>query len=270
YQPQEGALAMAATYGYPPESVGHVRIVPGSGIIGGVFASKKPLLVRDTARVPGLTPRSRRYRTGSFMAVPIIANDAALGVVTLADRQDGRPFTGNHLTAVRVISTLSSLALVREQLTRRSDELARAAAVDPLTGMFNRRYLYTRLNAELERSRRTGVLPAVMLIDIDLFKHINDTLGHQAGDAVLRKVSEIVRRSVRASDVGTRYGGDEFCVIVPENAANAPQTAERIRHRIESFRWDALGLTQALHVTISVGVCIAEPGESADSLIGRA
>jgi diguanylate cyclase (GGDEF)-like protein len=270
YQPDEGALSVAATYGYPAESVGHVRIVPGSGIIGGVFASKKPLLVRDTARVPGLTPRSRRYRTGSFMAVPIMANDTALGVVTLADRRDGRPFTMNNLTAVRVISTLSSLALVREQLTRRSDELARAAAVDPLTGMFNRRYLYTRLNAELERSRRTGVLPAVMLLDIDLFKHINDTLGHQAGDAVIRKVSEIVRRSVRASDVGTRYGGDEFCVIVPENAANASQTAERIRHRIESFRWDALGLTQTLHVTISVGVCIAEPGESADSLIGRA
>jgi putative methionine-R-sulfoxide reductase with GAF domain len=84
YQPHEGALAMAATYGYSSDSVGHVRIVPGSGIIGGVFASKKPLLVRDTAQVPGLTPRSRRYRTGSFMAVPIIASDSALGVVTLA------------------------------------------------------------------------------------------------------------------------------------------------------------------------------------------
>ena len=99
YQAQEGALAVSATYGYPSESVGHVRIVPGSGIIGGVFASKKPLLVRDTAQVPGLTPRSRRYQTGSFMAVPIIANDSALGVVTLADRNDGRPFTRNNLTS---------------------------------------------------------------------------------------------------------------------------------------------------------------------------
>jgi diguanylate cyclase (GGDEF)-like protein len=270
YQPHEGALAMAATHGYPSESVGHVRIVPGSGIIGGVFATKKPLLVRDTAQVPGLTPRSRRYRTGSFMAIPIIANDTALGVVTLADREDGHPFTRNNLAAVRVISTLSSLALVREQLTRRSDELARAAAIDPLTGMFNRRYLYTRLNSELERSRRTGVLPALMMLDIDLFKHINDTLGHQAGDTVLRKVAEILRRSVRVSDVGTRYGGDEFCVIVPENAATAPQTAERIRQRIESFRWDSLGLTQALHVTVSIGVCIAEPGESTEALVGRA
>ena len=270
YQPHEGALSVAATFGYPPESVGHVRIVPGAGIIGGVFATKKPLLVRDTARVPGLTPRSRRYQTGSFMAVPIVANDTALGVVTLADRKDGKPFTRNNLTAVRVISTLSSLALVREQLTKRSDELARAAAVDPLTGMFNRRYLYTRLNAELERSRRTGSQPALMMLDIDLFKHINDQMGHQAGDTVLRKVSEIVRRSIRASDVSTRYGGDEFCVIVPENAANAPQTAERIRQRVESFRWDALGLPQMLQVTVSIGVCLAQPGESADSLLGRA
>lgn len=270
YQPDEGVLAVAATHGYPAESVGHVRIVPGSGIIGGVFSSKKPLLVRDTAHIPGLTPRSRRYQTGSFMAVPIIANDSALGVVTLADRRDGRPFTRNNLTAVRVISTLSSLALVREQLTRRGDELARAAAIDPLTGMFNRRYLYTRLNAELERSRRTGILPALMMLDIDLFKQINDQMGHQAGDTVLRKVAEILRRSIRASDVATRYGGDEFCVIVPENAATAPHTAERIRQRIESFRWDSLTLTQALHVTVSIGVCIAEPGESTETLIGRA
>lgn len=270
YQAHEGALTMAATYGYPSESVGHVRIVPGSGIIGGVFASKKPLLVRDTARVPGLTPRSQRYKTGSFMAVPIIANDSALGVVTLADRRDGRPFTRNNLTAIRVISTLSSLALVREQLTKRSDELARAAAIDPLTGMFNRRYLSTRLNAELERSRRNGSLPALMMLDIDLFKHINDQMGHQAGDTVIRKVSEIVRRSIRASDVSTRYGGDELCVIVPENAANAVQTAERIRQRVESFRWDSLGLPQMLQVTVSIGVCTAEPGESADNLLGRA
>ena len=87
---------------------------------------------------------------------------------------------------------MSSLALVREQLTKRSDELARAAAIDPLTGMFNRRYLYTRLNAELERSRRSGALPALMMLDIDLFKHINDRMGHQAGDTVCE-------RSVRSS-----------------------------------------------------------------------
>ena len=270
YHAKEGAITVAATFGYPSETVGHVRILPGSGIIGGVFASRKPLLVRDTTRVPGLTPRSQRYKTASFMAIPIVAGSEALGVVTLADRSDGRPFTRNDLAAARVITALSSLALVREQLTKLSDELAHTAAIDPLTAMFNRRYLHTRLDAELERSRRSGMPVALLMLDVDTFKGINDQLGHQTGDAVLRKVSEIIRRSVRASDVCTRYGGDEFAIIVPENAISAVQTGERIRQRVEAFRWDSLGIPQGLHVTVSIGVCIAEVGEAPDALIGRA
>ena len=270
YQPKEGAIAVSATYGYPTEAVGHVRIVPGSGIIGSVFSSKKPLLVRDSTRVPGLVPRSRRYQTASFMAIPIVAGEDALGVVTLADRRDGRPFTRNDLAAARVITALSSLALVREQLTRMRDELAHTAAIDPLTGMFNRRYLHTRLDAELERSRRSGLPVALLMLDVDTFKAINDQLGHQTGDAVLRKVSEIVRRSVRASDVCTRYGGDELAIVVSENAVSAVQTAERIRHRVEAYRWDSLGLPPALHVTVSIGVSIGEVGEASEALMTRA
>jgi diguanylate cyclase (GGDEF)-like protein len=270
YHAKEGAITVAATHGYPSETVGHVRIVPGSGIIGGVFASKKPLLVRDTTRVPGLSPRSHRYQTASFMAIPIVAGDEALGVVTLADRSDGHPFTRNDLAAARVITALSSLALVREQLSQLSDELAHTAAMDPLTGMFNRRYLFTRLEAELERSRRTGMPVALLMLDVDTFKGINDRLGHQTGDAVLRKVAEIVKRSVRASDVCTRYGGDEFAIIISENAVSAPQTAERIRRRIGAFRWDSMGLPASLHVTVSIGQAIGEVGEASDGLIGRA
>jgi diguanylate cyclase (GGDEF)-like protein len=270
YHAKEGSITVSATYGYPSETVGHVRIVPGSGIIGGVFSSKKPLLVRDTTRVPGLTSRSQRYQTASFMAIPIVAGEDALGVVTLADRSDGRPFTRNDLGAARVITALSSLALVREQLTRLRDELAHTAAIDPLTGMFNRRYLHTRLDAELERSRRSGLPVALLMLDVDTFKGINDQMGHQTGDAVLRKVAEIIRRSVRTSDVCTRYGGDEFAIVVTENAVSAAQTAERIRRRVEAFRWDALGLPPTLHLTISIGLSIGEVGEAAEGLIGRA
>lgn len=270
YQAKEGAITVAATYGYPTEVAGQERILPGTGIIGGVFTSKKPLLVRDTRRVPGLPPRRRRYQTPSFMALPIVSGEDALGVVTLADRVDGRPFTRTDLAAARVITALSSLALVREQLTRRSDELEHAAAIDPLTGMFNRRYLQTRLEAELERSRRSGMPVAVMMLDIDTFKGINDGLGHQVGDLVLRKVAEIVRRSVRASDVCTRYGGDEFAVIVSENAVSAGQTAERIRRRVEAFRWDTLGVPPAQRITISIGISVGEVGEGSESLVRRA
>jgi diguanylate cyclase (GGDEF)-like protein len=276
YQPKEAAITVAATYGYPSESVGHVRIAPGSGIIGGVFSSKKPLLVRDTARVPGLTPRSQRYQTASFMALPVVAGSEVLGVLTLADHADGRPFTREDLAAVRILTVVSGIGLVREQLARQTDELAHAAAVDSLTGMFNRRYLETRLDAEIERSRRTSIPVSLLMLDIDVFKAVNDKLGHQRGDAVLRKVAEIVRRSVRASDVCVRYGGDEFAVIIPEGSgaggtsSNALQTAERIRSRVKAFRWEGLGLPQNLAVTVSVGVAIVEPGEHAEGLIDRA
>jgi diguanylate cyclase (GGDEF)-like protein len=270
YRPEEAAITVTATHGYPSEAVDSVRIVPGSGIIGGVFSSKKPVLVRDTTRVPGLSPRSRRYQTASFMALPIVAGEDALGVITLADRHDGRPFTRSDLSATRVITALASLALVREQLTRVRDELAHAAAVDSLTGMFNRRYLQSRLDAELERSRRSGAPVALLMLDVDTFKSINDQLGHPTGDAVLRKVSEIIRRSVRTSDVCTRYGGDEFSVIVSENADTAAQTAERIRHRVEAFRWETVGVPSTRGITISIGVCLADSGEGTDSLIARA
>jgi diguanylate cyclase (GGDEF)-like protein len=275
YQPKEMAITVAATYGYSQETVGHVRIAPGSGIIGGVFSSKRPLLVRDTTRVPGLTPRSQRYQTASFMVLPVMSGSEALGVVTLADHKEGRPFTREDLAVVRMLTVVSGIGLARAQLARQIDELTHAAAVDPVTGMFNRRYLETRLDAEMERSRRMSTPVSLLMLDIDVFKTVNDKLGHQRGDAVLRKVAEIVSRAVRASDVCTRYGGDEFAVIVPESngsgsSGHALQTAERIRSRVEAFQWVGLGLPQNVAVTVSIGVAIAEPGEHGEALIGRA
>jgi diguanylate cyclase (GGDEF)-like protein len=270
YNPADGAINIGATFGYSLETVSHVRILPGTGIIGGVFATKKPLLVRDTTRVPGLVARSTRYKTRSFIAIPLLAAGDCIGVLTLADREDGRPFDRSDLTVARILAALAALALVRDALSRRAEELAHMAAVDPLTAMFNRRYLQGRLDAELDRTRRSGAPVAVMMLDVDTFKGINDQLGHQAGDAVLRRVAEIIRRSVRVSDVCTRYGGDEFAVLVPENSATAEHTAERIRQRVESYRWDTLGVPQSLHVTVSIGVATSEPGDTADALIGKA
>lgn len=270
FEAKEGALTVAATHGYPREDVRHVHILPGAGIIGGVFSSRRPLLVRDTTRVPGLRPASKRYQTASFIAIPIVGKGEALGVVTLADRRDGQPFSRTDLAATRAISAVAWLALEREQLTRLTDELAQTAATDPLTAMFNRRYLHTRLQSELERSRRDAAPLAVMMLDVDTFKTVNDRMGHQAGDAVLRKVAEIIRGSVRTSDVCVRYGGDEFAILSNETAETATHTGERIRHRVDSFPWDVLGFQEGRRVTVSIGIAIADTSDTPDTLIHRA
>jgi diguanylate cyclase (GGDEF)-like protein len=270
YRHKDGKLTMAATVGYPVEKVEHVRVTPGNGLVGGVFTSKKPLLVRDLTRLPWMPGRRRRYKTQSFMAVPLLAGPDGIGVITLADRTDGAPFDRADLAAVRMIAAPAALALSRQRLLHQTEELAHLAAIDPLTGLFNRRYLQTRLAGELERARRVDSDVAVMMVDVDKFKSINDTHGHAVGDLILQHVSDILRRSVRLSDVCTRYGGDEFAIVVPESAHTAPQSAERIRQRIEGYLWRTVAPAVDVQVTVSVGVAIAERGESAEDLIGRA
>jgi diguanylate cyclase (GGDEF)-like protein len=270
YRHSDGKLTMTATLGYPRESVEHVRLTPGNGLVGGVFTSKKPLLVRDLARIPWMPGRRQRYKTRSFMAVPLLAGTDGVGVITLADRADGAPFDRADLVAVRMIAAPAALALSRQRLIQQTEELAHLAAVDPLTGLFNRRYLQTRLAGELERARRGDTDLAVMMVDIDQFKTINDLWGHGVGDLVIQHVSDILRRSVRLSDVCTRYGGDEFAIVVPESAHTAPQSAERIRQRIEAYLWRTVAPAVDVQITVSVGVAIAERGESADDLVARA
>jgi len=270
YRHKDGKLMMAATFGYPAEKVEHVRVTPGNGLVGGVFTSKKPLLVRDLSRLPWMPGRRRRYKTQSFMAVPLLAGPDGVGVITLADRSDGAPFDRSDLAAVRMIAAPAALALSRQRLMQQTEELAHLAAIDPLTGLFNRRYLQTRLAGELERARRVESDVAVMMVDVDRFKTINDSFGHGVGDLILQHVSDILRRSVRLSDVCTRYGGDEFAIVVPESAHTAPQSAERIRQRIEAYLWRTIAPAVEIQVTVSIGVAIAERGESAEDLIGRA
>lgn len=270
YRPTDGKLTMAATLGYPRETVEHVRVTPGNGLVGGVFSSKKPLLVRDLARMPWMPGRRRRYKTRSFMAVPLLAGSDGVGVITLADRADGLPFDRADLVAVRMIAAPAALALSRQHLIKQTEELAHLAAVDPLTGLFNRRYLQTRLAGELERARRVDSDLAVMMVDIDRFKSINDLCGHGVGDLVIKHVADILCHSVRLSDVCTRFGGDEFAIVVPESAHTAPQSAERMRQRIEAYLWRAVAPAVDVPITVSVGIAIAQRGDSADDLIGRA
>jgi diguanylate cyclase (GGDEF)-like protein len=139
---------------------------------------------------------------------------------------------------------------------RRLVLLEQESITDPVTGMYNRRYLDRRLEEEVARGRRSGIPLSILLLDIDHFKRINDTYGHQVGDQVLNNLGKLIRTVIRGFDVAARYGGEELLVIAPNTTtSSAVALAERLREQVEIH---ALGSEpyrmQEIRITVSIGV----------------
>lgn len=147
----------------------------------------------------------------------------------------------------------SSLGRRIAELTEANERLRAISVLDDLTGVHNRRYFFERLEAERTLLDRYGHSLSVMFLDIDDFKVVNDRFGHMAGDALLREISEIVKRNLRKGDVFARYGGEEFAAILPHTGGEAAlAAADNIRRQVESTRFIALEGKQKL--TVSIGV----------------
>jgi diguanylate cyclase (GGDEF)-like protein len=269
-QSEDGNLVVVATHGYSAATVAAVRIVPGTGIIGEAFHKATPLLIEDVqARRPG-QPRRVRFRTNSAIAVPITSGGQVLGVVSLTDRTGKLPFRQADVDVLQVLAVPAGLALAREYAEREAAMSAKAAIIDSGTGLFNRPYFQTRLEEELQRATRQHSPASLMLLDIDSFKAVNDTFGHLAGDAVIRDVADILRRSVRAFDVCARYGGEEFAVVMPgSDLHGAAAIAERVRARVEASR-SSEPLLRDVAVTASLGVCELQAGATTSQAIEQA
>jgi diguanylate cyclase (GGDEF)-like protein len=133
------------------------------------------------------------------------------------------------------------------------EELRAQAVTDALTGLYNRRYFWDALSRELIAARRKPTIFSVILMDLDWFKNVNDTWGHDAGDMVLKEAADLMRASVRGSDIAARYGGEEFALLLPETAACvAEERAESLRRELEAHEI-AYG-TSRIRITASFGV----------------
>ncbi len=264
--PATGAL-IVATHGYSLALVDHVRIEPGAGIIGAVLESRRPLLEDGTtlSRKPRL-----RYRTTSFVVVPLLSGQEAIGALCVTDRADGAAFAPRDVSILRVFAMSAVMAIRRERARELAETSAHQAAMDPVTGVFNRQYLQVRLEEELQRSKRHDIPIALLVIDIDEFKAVNDSYGHLIGDITLKDIAEILRRSVRVFDVCARFGGDEFVIIMPgSTAGSAGRIAQRIRTRIEQYR-AADRVFARLRVTVSIGLAVSSRDMNVGQLLERA
>jgi len=140
--------------------------------------------------------------------------------------------------------------------------LKRQGLTDTLTAVNNRRFFDQRLKEELERAARDGIQLTCLLLDVDFFKRVNDSYGHQVGDQVLREVAGLIRAQLRGSDVLSRYGGEEFAALLSRSGtAEAGEVAERIRHSVETHTF-TVDDGQTFRVTISIGVATYNPQAS--------
>lgn len=217
----------------------------------------------DSHRDPRCAPNNQQgFTVGSLVSVPIRARGSVLGVLSLFAAEHNA-FTDQDEALAKLLAQTAAQALVTSELERR-------AITDAQTQAFNRGYLFPRLNQEMERARTRGAPLSVLLIDLDHFKRINDRYGHPVGDELLCAFANVVRSSVRSTDVLVRRGGEEFVLIMPgTRECFAVAVAERLRMRVAAA---PLVVRDALRVeaTISIGVASWDGRESAEALDARA
>lgn len=213
----------------------------------------------------------------SVIALPFSIDRGQYGVFLVRRTRDQERFGPADLEFAQAVITAAVAVIQRAQMVESTmadnARLEQLAQTDPLTQLLNRRALTERITAEMERALRYDSTMALLMIDLDHFKRVNDTYGHLVGDDVLRDVAQLLSDTIRTSDIVARYGGEEFLVLLPEtDDAGAESFAERIRFAVEQHLFASDSLPEPLRLTASVGVAVypAARIESVEDLFARA
>jgi len=202
--------------------------------------------------------------TRSEMCVPLIFFGKKLGVLMLESAKPNN-FTDENVTPLESVADICAGAIQNAHYFEQAQQLA---YIDGLTGIYNRRYFEIEISSEIERASRYKGRLAIIMIDIDNFKRLNDEFGHLLGDEVLRQVSNAFGQQLRKIDVVCRYGGEEFAILVPQTSGgNAMEVAEKLRRMVEAYRFPGV----PVKVTISAGVAeFPAHGRTRDELVAAA
>ena len=248
------------------EAIHAFRYSMDEGVGGWVARHNEAQLVNDMVRDPRVVtvPGTNEEEPQASIIVPLVVRGEVTGVLSI-DRMDGRLFDESELEPVKLFANLAAIAIDNASSY---EEMQRQAISDGLTGIFNYRHFHETLRHEVGRAGRYGETFCLLMMDLDHFKAVNDTIGHQAGDEVLRAVAGVLRDCSRESDYLARYGGEEFTMILPRTYIDEAQTlAERIRAAVEELVVDGADL----HVTMSIGVAAyPESALDSDGVLGAA
>lgn len=257
-------LVVEAVAGEAPVAARGMRFHLGEGVTGEVAAKGQTIYVPDVAKDPRyLHYKGHTRTTGSFLAAPLRSKGKILGVMNL-NRKRLDAFTLQEVRLVEAVAAQAALAIANARLYQQTLELS---FTDSLTAVANRRQLFLRLEQEFSRSVRFGDPLSLLMIDLDLFKQINDQFGHTVGDGVLRGVALALRRNVRKVDIVARYGGEEFCIVLPRvGKPEALEVAEKLRRSVAATTLPGPEGGAPLNITISIGV--ASLGIDSDDVAG--
>jgi diguanylate cyclase (GGDEF)-like protein len=238
------------------------RVPANTGLWGQALAAGKTVIEDDVHSVPEYV--GFYAETGSRMCIPLVSFGQTLGALVL-DNAESQAFRAGDVQSLESVADICATAIQNAHYVERVRQLA---YIDGLTGIFNRRFFELRISEEIERSRRFDSGMAVIMLDIDHFKRLNDEFGHLLGDEVLRQVSSIFNQQLRKIDIVCRYGGEEFAILLPQtNLEHSMSVAEKLRRLVET--WQFPGVPRP--VTISAGAATyPEHGATRDELVKAA
>jgi diguanylate cyclase (GGDEF)-like protein len=202
---------------------------------------------------------------GAHVAIPLFHGDRPAGLME-ARRATAGPFDEDELRFFALA------ALAAAGIVGRAEVLEKLIFIDKLTGLYNRAYFDDQIEREIERANRSNTSVALLMADLDHFKRINDSFGHQAGDFALAHVASLIRANIRQIDVAARYGGEEFAVLLPSTRLRQGLTvADQIRRAVMSKELKKKSTGEVLgRVTISIGVATLGEEDNGHSLFDRA
>lgn len=266
-------LYFKAALGTNSDKLSEVRLRVGEGVAGKVAQTGQPMIVDDAPNSPFFNAgvdKLTDFHTQNILAVPLKTRGRVTGVLEILNKMGGKGsrFVEEDLETVMLFLEPAAIALENATLFQKTHELT---LMDDLTHLFNTRYLYQALKNETSRARRYGYPIAVLFLDLDGFKAVNDTNGHLVGSTTLKIVAKILTAGVRGIDIVARYGGDEFTLILPNtDREGATIVAERLRKNIEEHDY-AKDLGVSIRISASFGVSLfPEHGQDPELLIQKA
>jgi len=219
------------------------------GLVGYAATEQRPIIVPDLQKENRDASLPKPKAVHGAMVVPIVSEGVTIGSVLFTAALAGA-FTFDQQRLVDRLIRLASVGIQNARLHSKTLELAET---DSMTGLLTNRAYQERLDAEFRRAQNGKQSLALLILDVDYFKHVNDTYGHPQGDELLRQLGEVIRQHARKEDICCRYGGDEFTVVMPQTIkAEAAMVAGRIRQAVEERVFALDGATAK--ITISIGV----------------